>query len=139
MKKIHSSLILVAATTLLLVGAGCSKQQTDTTVDSPTKTPPVAQGTIYPITFQPTGLTPKEITIKVGDIVEFRNSDLKPHWPASAPHPTHTAYPEFDSKAKVAPGEIWTFTFTKSGDWKFHDHLNANNSRFQGIIHVTEK
>ncbi len=139
MKQTHLSLLVASTAVLLLVGAGCAKPNIVTDSGSPTQTPPVAQGTMYPVTFQPSGMTPKEITIKVGDRVEFRNSDLKPHWPASAPHPAHTAYPEFDPKTQVIPGDVWSFTFTKVGDWKFHDHLNAKDARFQGVVHVTEK
>ena len=45
-------------------------------------------------------------------------------WPASNIHPTHMIYPEFDAKRPVASGKDWSFTFTKKGTWRYHDHLN---------------
>lgn len=129
----HISLKLAAlSAALILIGGGCSS----TTEDQPA---PVAQGPQHETavaTYNPQGLDKKEITIKLGDFVEFRNSDLKPRWPASAPHPSHTLYPEFDAKAGIKPGEIWRFQFNKAGTWKFHDHLAATNKAFQGTVIV---
>ena len=45
-------------------------------------------------------------------------------WIASSPHPAHTDYPEFDAKRGIAPGETYEFTFTKTGSWKYHNHVN---------------
>lgn len=81
------------------------------------------QAAIHQISFDGKAYTPNNITIKNGDIVVFKNNSDKDFWPASAPHPTHTAYPEFDAKAAVAPGKIFQFKFTKPGKWGFHDHL----------------
>lgn len=67
---------------------------------------------------------PSSLTVKVGDIVIFRNKSTKAFWPASNPHPAHTDYPEFDAKKAVAAGQTFEFKFTKEGTWKFHDHLN---------------
>ncbi len=81
------------------------------------------------------GFVPASITVKKGTPVTFVNRDTKSHWPASAPHPTHTLYPEFDPKAAINAGKSWTFTFNKVGEWKFHDHLNPT---FFGTVTVTE-
>jgi len=72
------------------------------------------------------GYEPKEITIKVGQVVSFINETDRSHWPASSFHPTHQVYPEFDSRKPIGPGETWSFIFTQGGEWKFHDHLSAN-------------
>jgi len=74
----------------------------------------------------PTGYEPKEITIKKGDIVEFKNESGEFHWPASDLHPTHGVYPEFDPLRPIADGESWKFQFDKVGVWKYHDHIRAN-------------
>jgi plastocyanin len=66
---------------------------------------------------------PSEVTIKQGESVVFYNQAAADRWPASNIHPTHGIYPEFDPKSPVKPGEIWSFTFTKAGSWRFHDHL----------------
>jgi len=81
-----------------------------------------------------TGFEPSTVTIHQGETVTFINDSAKPDWPASNVHPTHQIYSEFDPKRPLAPGESWPFTFTKVGEWKFHDHLQANVT---GLIVVT--
>lgn len=81
------------------------------------------------------GFEPANITVKKGTKVTFVNKDNKSHWPASAPHPTHTIYPQFDPKAGIAAGKSWNFTFDRAGEWKFHDHLLPT---FFGSVTVTE-
>ncbi|OGH61116.1 MAG: hypothetical protein A2848_02235 [Candidatus Magasanikbacteria bacterium RIFCSPHIGHO2_01_FULL_50_8] len=128
----YKTLKLAALTAaFIILGAGCSSTQTPA--------PPAATGpqpTTVAITLNPQGLDKKEVTIKVGDLVEFRNSDLKAHSPASDPHPSHTAYPEFDAKGGLKPGDTWTFKFEKAGTWKFHDHAAAKDKKFQGVVIV---
>ncbi|MBI4363433.1 MAG: cupredoxin domain-containing protein [Candidatus Doudnabacteria bacterium] len=70
------------------------------------------------------GFEPAELKIKNGTTVTFLNQDSKPRWPASAPHPTHTDYPEFDPKQALTSGQSWSFTFEEAGEWRYHDHLN---------------
>lgn len=133
MKKIFTTAVLAA--TLLLVGAGCSSADPVVTEAPFVPGQPVTDTVVA--TYNPgKGLDKKDITIKVGDSVEFRNSDLKARWPASAPHPQHTDYPEFDPKAAIQPGAVWRFTFTKAGDWKFHDHLTVSDANLRGVVHV---
>lgn len=134
MKKLSLKLAAVGAA-LMLLGAGCSKDGTVSITQEPIQNK-APQNTIYSITYNPGTIAPNELSIKLGDSIEFRNSDLKDHWPASAPHPSHSAYPKFDPKAALKPGDIWTFKFEKAGTWKFHDHLNAANPKFQGTVIV---
>lgn len=75
------------------------------------------------IRMTPDGFSPAELKIRKGERVVFINEDTVNRWPASNLHPTHGIYPEFDPQDPVAPGESWSFTFTKSGVWFFHDHL----------------
>ena len=80
------------------------------------------------LTYSDSGFTPTSLTVKVGDTVTFKNGSTKQMWVASAPHPIHSAYPEFDAKAGSAMGESYMFTFTKTGSWKYHNHLNPSNT-----------
>ena len=87
------------------------------------------------------GFSPKSLMIKKGESVTFVNRDSKPHWPASAFHPTHTAYPGsgiekcgtseqstiFDACRGLEKGERFTFQFNEAGKWNYHDHLNPNS------------
>lgn len=78
------------------------------------------------------GFAPNSVTIKKGTAVKFVNKSAAPMWVASAPHPTHTDYPEFDQKAN---GDIFTFTFDKVGSWKYHNHSPFSSG---GVVIVTE-
>ena len=69
------------------------------------------------------GYTPRNITIREGDTVSFENTGKNELWPASNIHPSHEIYPAFDPKKVVKPGETWSFTFTKAGVWRYHDHI----------------
>jgi plastocyanin len=80
-----------------------------------------------------TGFTPEKLTIKEGETVRFETNRKEPFWPASNVHPTHTIFPDFDPREPVAPGDSWSFTFTKAGTYKYHDHIASN---FEGEIIV---
>lgn len=69
------------------------------------------------------GFVPEEITIRRGTKVRFVNQDSLWRWPASDLHPTHSVYPEFDPREAIAPSKEWEFTFEKTGEWHYHDHL----------------
>ena len=79
------------------------------------------------------GFTPRILKVKTGEMVTFVNMDTKPHWPASAVHPTHGEYPEgggcigstFDACGGLKTGESYSFTFQHKGEWNYHDHLNS--------------
>lgn len=74
------------------------------------------------------GYEPSDLTIARGDTVQFLNRSNDFHWPASDLHPTHGIYPAFDPRRPVAVGEVWSFRFAEVGEWKFHDHLHANET-----------
>ena len=150
-KKLALTLAAVA-----LVGAGCTTN-TSTTIETPTATaePTIATDASEPVKTKASvevkssistaktytvemagdGFSPTSLSIKKGDTVTFKNVGSNSHWPASAPHPTHTVYPEFDPKSEVAPGQSWSFIFDKVGTWRYHDHLNSGET---GVITVTE-
>ncbi|MDQ1284435.1 MAG: hypothetical protein QG620_783 [Patescibacteria group bacterium] len=79
------------------------------------------------IAYTDSGFSPKTVTIKAGETVMFRNDSSVGMWVASAPHPVHTDYPEFDAKKAYAKGEAYSFTFEKTGTWKFHNHLKSTD------------
>lgn len=90
---------------------------------------------VVEVDFDGAQFTPAITNIKVNDWVFFKNKSTVDFWPASNPHPTHTDYPEFDSKKAIAPGAQFKFQFTKAGNWGFHDHLNPS---IHGSINVTK-
>lgn len=66
---------------------------------------------------------PNQITVRKGTKVTFVNKSDYGTWPASDLHPSHGIYSEFDSRGVVKPGDSWSFTFDKTGEWGMHDHL----------------
>lgn len=143
MKKIF---VLVLGLTLL--AAACNKSsetteygnsdQTGTQSPAPAPAPaPQPSASAVEIAMTPAGFSPATVTVKKGTVVTFKNTDTVGHWPASAPHPTHTDYPQFDPKKTIAAGQSWSFTFDKVGSWKYHDHLNATGYGF-GAVTVVE-
>ena len=98
------------------------------------------------VTYTNQGFSPQILEIEAGETVTFQNKSSIPFWPASALHPTHKSYPGsdivkcgtgdeeniFDACRNLTTGESYMFTFLETGEWGYHDHLNA--SRFGKII-----
>lgn len=78
------------------------------------------------VTYRESGFSPATLRVKVGTTVVFKNEESEPMWVASNPHPIHTDYPGFDAKRGYAQGESYSFTFTKPGSWKYHNHLGPS-------------
>ncbi|OGY59394.1 MAG: hypothetical protein A3H06_01545 [Candidatus Colwellbacteria bacterium RIFCSPLOWO2_12_FULL_44_13] len=87
------------------------------------------------VTVSGEGFSPQNLTIEKGDTVTFVNKNTISVWPASDSHPTHTEYSEFDPKSSIIPGAMWSFTFTRTGIFEYHDHLNPAKV---GVITVVE-
>ena len=91
------------------------------------------------VIYTDSGYSPSELTIKVGDTVNFKNESSSGMWVGSAMHPSHivysgtslqehcpdTANTSFDQCKSGQPGESWSFTFTKKGTWGYHNHGKA--------------
>ncbi|MEK7146677.1 MAG: hypothetical protein AAB772_00285 [Patescibacteria group bacterium] len=85
----------------------------------------------------PDGFNPKSLTIQSGDTVRWLNTDIELHWPASDPHPTHTASPGFDAGGNLSQFEVYFHVFTKPGFFVYHDHnqaLSGSTSTITGLI-----
>lgn len=92
------------------------------------------------VMYSDSGYSPNELAIKKGDTVTFRNESARETWPASAMHPSHTAYPGssiqkceteemtgiFDACMGLKQGEEWSFMFGEQGEWFYHDHLRPD-------------
>ena len=98
------------------------------------------------VAYTDSGYMPSELTIKTGETVTFKNESSGPIWTASALHPSHAVYAgtsvqehcpdtlnaSFDQCGSSQPGESWSFTFNKAGEWSYHNHVKLN--RFGKII-----
>lgn len=119
---------------------------TDTTGGEPiTNTMPAMMADVV---YSDTGFSPAEVILPLGGTVTWKNESKVNMWVATAMHPTHAVYDGtnlaahckdgkptstevFDQCVGVKPGESWSFTFTKEGDWKYHDHITTG--RFGSI------
>jgi plastocyanin len=90
----------------------------------------------HTVTLTAEGFSPSDLTIYKGDFVEFKTDGTDLFWPASDPHPIHDNYSGFDPKEPIEAGESYTFRFTKTGEWHYHDHLFPY---YRGKIIVLEK
>ncbi len=98
------------------------------------------------ITYGANGFSPANVTINKGDTVSFINQSGGNMWVASDAHPTHA---EFDGTSRAehcaagysgptpfdqcTSGSSYSFTFTKTGTFNFHNHVAA---QFGGKIVV---
>lgn len=134
--------ILFVALALIFIAAACNKTvnnnnqgvDTDNKPEQKQEQSNVLSGSVS-IIMSDDAFSPSEMTVKKGTTVTFINNGSNLKWPASAPHPTHTDYPEFDPKQSIVAGQSWSFTFDKTGTWKYHDHLNSAR---RGTIIVVE-
>ena len=65
------------------------------------------------------GFNPATTTIERGDTVVFQNNNNHSFWPASNDHPSHSMYSQFDARHPIIPGQNFSFTFEKRGEWAF--------------------
>ena len=112
--------------------------------NSPVSSDAVPSGTLS-VSYTDNGFVPSTLTVQAGDSVTFVNDSSGSFWPASAIHPSHTAYPTtggcigstFDACEALSPGSSWSFVFDIPGSWKYHNHLNAGH--FGTIVVETQQ
>ena len=122
--------------------SGCAKQGAKQEEEQYQGPPPEEEGSGIPSELQYTkpegniveitasGFNPETLQVEQGSAVTFVNKDTTQHWPASAKHPLHSAYPDrggcigskFDSCEPLDPNQNFTFTFNHKGTWEYHDH-----------------
>ncbi len=78
----------------------------------------------HKVVYSASGFSPAVTSIAIGEAVTFINKSGNDFRPASNPHPTHTDYGSFDSNIGLPNGISYELTFTKAGEWGYHDHLN---------------
>lgn len=94
------------------------------------------------VTYTDQGFSPASLSVAEGTTVSFINQSSGQMWVASGVHPAHTLYDgtdrathcaagytgptPFDECQAVGSGSTYTFTFTKAGTWKYHNHMNPS-------------
>jgi plastocyanin len=72
------------------------------------------------------GFSPNKVTIAFGDTVTWANKD-------TVPHQVVADQSKFTSSPMIAPGQSYSYTFTRSGVYTYHDGVNA---RRKGTVTV---
>jgi plastocyanin len=89
------------------------------------------------ITITAAGVSPKEVTVSVGQRVQFVNNDSQAHTMNSDPHPTHGQCPGIDDVGFVAVGQTKaTSNLNTARTCGYHDHNLFENTALQGTIRV---
>ncbi len=81
---------------------------------------------------------PEMVTIIEGGTVRFMNTSTEKMWIGADNHPAHDRYPvksegdclgsSFDQCASVGSGASWSYTFTRTGTWGYHNHARARDT-----------
>jgi plastocyanin len=78
------------------------------------------------ITYDSSGFTPAEVSVKSGDNITVVNKSEEEAEPSSDPHPAHTINPEINF-GDIEPGGSKTVTVTTTGTWGYHNHYKAEH------------
>jgi plastocyanin len=102
-----------------------SSTSSTTPTESPTTETESSQNKTTNLTVHYTdaGYSPNSLEITTGSTVTFVNDSSQSMWTASDPHPVHTDLSVFDAKKGYKKGESYSFTFTKTGTFGYHNHL----------------
>ncbi len=76
---------------------------------------------------------PNQIIISQGTTVTWVNDDPFEHFVNSDPHPSHNAFPDFNS-LDIPPQETFTYTFDESGEYNFHCSAHVPQNMFGTIL-----
>jgi plastocyanin len=140
--------LMVAGLSFLVAGCGSNQSakntnqlsNTNSTVTNSTSHTTgsftTAPTTTVQINITGSGVDQPNLNVALGTRVEFRNADTADHRIAANPYPSHSDLPGLDRT--ISPGASYTFTFATAGLFGYHDHLAPNDTRFQGIINVSE-
>lgn len=90
------------------------------------------------VAYGPDGFSPSTVTVAKGGVVTFKNGGTGKMWVAADMHPTHEGY-DGTTKDQHCPdaagvafdqcsvGPAYSFTFEKTGEWQYHNHVNAGD------------
>ncbi|OGD84503.1 hypothetical protein A2165_01465 [Candidatus Curtissbacteria bacterium RBG_13_40_7] len=122
---------IIASSSLILSACGMYGSSTNTgtgqTTESPQSGAVESPVTSKVITYTEGGFSPRQITVNVGETVEFMNNSSSNVQVNSALHPTHELFPELNIGV-IAPGETKSTTFAEAGTYQYHNHLNASEN-----------
>lgn len=119
---------------LAIVVSACGGSGGSNAGTTPSGPGPVTQPTPPTVTIRSTGVTPRELTVAVGDRVTFINNDTQPHDPAGGPDPANPDCREIDAVGFLVPGQgRQTAPLPVARTCDYHDHSN-HDPIFNGRI-----
>ena len=74
------------------------------------------------------GFVPATLQVSSGTKVIWVNKDSAPHQVSSDPYPDHTTLPGLHAEKPLASEQTYSYTFSKTGTWTYHDYLNPSLS-----------
>jgi plastocyanin len=86
---------------------------------------------VYEVDFDGTAFSPKEITVKAGDYIFFKNKSTGNFLPVSSA----AGYLNFGATKPIAPGAEYRFQFNKAGRLDYRDQATASAT---GTVVVTQ-
>ena len=131
--------IPVLVLSLAALAAGCGSSSTSpsggvTVIVKDSGTGPSAAT----FTITSAGISPKSVTVSVGQAVTFINNDNRTHEMASDPHPQHGSCPSVEAGlGSLTSGQTKvTHAFGNAGTCGLHDHLDETNAAMRATIIV---
>lgn len=122
----------LSAAVILALSTACGSSSGPTTPSSPN--PPPGPSGPPTVTIRATGVTPREITVAVGERVLFVNSDTVPHDVAGGPEPARPDCLEIDAVGFLTPGQArQTAPLPVARTCDYHDH-GFHSPLFNGRI-----
>ena len=125
MKKKLAVGSLILASALLLSACSYKTSSSNQGQAQSSSSPTVSEAGSVLITYSDQGFSPAEAKAKIGQQIEFKNTSNENIQVNSAPHPAHNLFPELNIGA-IAAGESKSVTFTKTGTYKYHNHLDVS-------------
>ena len=76
---------------------------------------------------------PNQIIVSQGTTVTWMNDDPFEHFVNSDPHPSHNAFPDFNS-LDIPPQKTFSYTFNEIGEYNFHCSAHVPQNMFGTIL-----
>jgi plastocyanin len=123
---------IVAAIVVVFLGAAVLLRHNASTSQPESQTARKAMTAQVEITAD--GFSPQTLSVPVGTKVTWVNKDSSPHRVASNPYPDNTGLPGLDSKTPLGPQASYSYTFTTSGSFDYHDQYQPTTNG-EVIVH----
>ena len=114
----------VSTTTFATTTTATSTQITVTPTQTSVASSTISDSSNPTVHFTDTGFSPSTLTVLKGQTVTFSNDSSDTMRVASNPFPSSSDYPAFVEKTGADSGSTWSFTFTKTGVWFYHNHYH---------------